>query len=173
MIFIKIIWRFRKTFLHFVFDPSPETLDIRFKYSVILCALFFPIFFLLFLEVFKKVRLDFEFNGVVSGRDCIYVVFYIFVLLQTLYVVDIVDDKEGNEDCCTCYDKTLLLAYSYLLRRQLTSNLDEELRVGRTALFVIETRLCCVDERVEFLCDCTRRLPNAVLIQPSFNFFCV
>ena len=172
-IFVKEIWLFFKTFFHLVFDPSPEAVDVRFKWSANLSALLLPIFFLLFYKVFVESGLDFKLESVVAGRDCIYVVLDIFVLLQTLDVVDIVDDKQGNKDCSACDNQTLLLTDSYVLGKHLAGNLYKYLGEVWAALIHIEAWLGFVDKLVELVFYHTRRLSGAVIIQPLFYFVSV
>lgn len=110
-------------------------------------ALGFPGLFLIFQKVIEEFSFNFEFDSVVAGSDCVYIVFDIALLLHAFNVVNIVDDEKSNEHSSAPDKETLYLTGSYIFLRHDTTNLDKDLGIIIIALGSIfyEPRLLALD----------------------------
>ena len=91
--------------LHFRRDPVPERVRPRIVgLSGPSQLLLEEALGLLVEPLVEKVRRDVKFDRVVAGRDRFHVPLHVAELLVLADVVEVVDDEEGQEDGCACYD---------------------------------------------------------------------
>ena len=119
--------------LHLLLNPVLEALDARLEELALFSALVSVVLHFLVHEVFEEGWVKIELDREVTSSDSLDIPLDIVVLLHLLDVVQIVNDKERDEDGGTTKDESTLLPLHKVSKGQTAANLDEHLGAIREA----------------------------------------
>ena len=126
-ILVTKVWELLNALFNLSCDPGTETLAIRPASLAGSLLLGVPIISGLELPVGEESWVDIKLNSVVTRSDSLHIPFNVIVLLNLLDVVEVIDNKEGNEDGSATKQKSALLTTTDLSLRNQAANLHEHL----------------------------------------------
>ena len=162
------VWQLPEAFLHLILDPALEGLHLGEVLNVLDRLLLDPLVMLFRQVVLKELRLDVELNRVVASCDGLDIPLDIVVLLRLLDIIDIINDKQGNEDGGAAGKQALLLPGDHQRVIHYAGHLKEKERVLSRALLSIEALLVAHHEAVQIL-NLALGLADAILRQVSLQ----